>query len=216
MFSDQDVGITTNLSQETVDILVPKNGTVQDIVDCVVKKAQLDDEAKGGPIRVYESQNHKFAKEPLRETSILSITDYSLIIVERIPEEELEAKELAYVAVYHFQNEPSKAHGIPFKFLINPDEKFSDTKKRLEKRTGLKGKNFEKIKFATVKRSMYATPQYLNDGKHHILESFDGLLTVYLDDILYDMIDPDSDQLGLDHPDRSRNARNGAGDLFLK
>ena len=29
----------------------------------------------------------------------------------------------------------------------------------------MKGKNFEKVKFATVKRSMYATPSYLSDGK---------------------------------------------------
>lgn len=45
------------------------------------------------------------------------------------------------------------------------DEKFSETKKRLEARTGLKGKNFEKIKFALVVRSQYAKPQYLGDGK---------------------------------------------------
>jgi ubiquitin carboxyl-terminal hydrolase 7 len=44
-------------------------------------------------------------------------------------------------------------------------EKFADTKKRLEKRTGLKGKSFEKIKFAVVRRANYSKPQYLNDGK---------------------------------------------------
>lgn len=43
-------------------------------------------------------------------------------------------------------------------------EKFSDTKKRLEKRTGLKGKSFEKIKFAVVKRSAYSKVHYLSDG----------------------------------------------------
>jgi ubiquitin carboxyl-terminal hydrolase 7 len=46
------------------------------------------------------------------------------------------------------------------------DEKFSDTKKRLEKRTGMKGKNFEKIKFAVVKRSSYSKPTYLTDGNY--------------------------------------------------
>lgn len=44
-------------------------------------------------------------------------------------------------------------------------EKFVDTKKRLEKRTGLKGKSFEKIKFAVVRRANYSKPQYLEDGK---------------------------------------------------
>lgn len=41
-------------------------------------------------------------------------------------------------------------------------EPFSETKKRLEKRTGIKGKAFEKIKFALLKR--YAKPTYLEDG----------------------------------------------------
>ena len=44
-------------------------------------------------------------------------------------------------------------------------EKFADTKKRLEKRTGFKGKSFEKIKFAVVRRSQYSKPVYLNDGE---------------------------------------------------
>jgi len=44
-------------------------------------------------------------------------------------------------------------------------EKFADTKKRLEKRTGLKGKSFEKIKFAVVRRVQFSRPQYLNDGE---------------------------------------------------
>ncbi len=46
------------------------------------------------------------------------------------------------------------------------DEKFADTKKRLEKRTGLKGKSFEKIKFAIVRRSNPSKPRYLEDGEH--------------------------------------------------
>lgn len=49
--------------------------------------------------------------------------------------------------------------------MIKQGEKFSDTKKRLEKRTGLKGKSFEKIKFAVVRRAHYSRPQYLTDGE---------------------------------------------------
>lgn len=48
--------------------------------------------------------------------------------------------------------------------MTRQGEKFSDTRKRLEKRTGLKGKSFEKIKFAVVRRSHFSKPQYLNDG----------------------------------------------------
>lgn len=41
---------------------------------------------------------------------------------------------------------------------------FKDTKKRLEKRTGFKGKLFERIKFALVPRLSYGKPIYLVDG----------------------------------------------------
>lgn len=46
------------------------------------------------------------------------------------------------------------------------DEVFKDTKARLSKRTGIKGKMFEKIKFAVVPNIVYAAnPRYLEDGK---------------------------------------------------
>jgi ubiquitin carboxyl-terminal hydrolase 7 len=82
-----------------------------------------------------------------------------------VPEENLdEEAEGHIIQAFHFQGEPSKAHGIPFRFRIIRGEKFSETKKRLEKRTGIKGKNFEKIKFALVKRASYSKPLYLQDG----------------------------------------------------
>jgi ubiquitin carboxyl-terminal hydrolase 7 len=34
--------------------------------------------------------------------------------------------------------------------------------------------------------------------------------------ILWDVAGSTDDSLGLDHPDRTRSLRNGAGDLFLK
>lgn len=151
--------------QEIYDILVPRNGIVKDIVDSLIKKAQLESELKGGPIRIYECYNSRIVKEPLRDSPIMTITESTMLILERIPEDEIDPKIGSFISVFHFQGEPNKSHGIPFRFLVKPDEKFSDTKKRLEKRTGLKGKNFEKVKFAKVKRSMYATPEYLTDGK---------------------------------------------------
>lgn len=47
---------------------------------------------------------------------------------------------------------------------MSQGETFADTKKRLERRTGLKGKSFEKIKFAVVRRSAYSKVHYLQDG----------------------------------------------------
>lgn len=55
--------------------------------------------------------------------------------------------------------------------MLFQGEKFIDTKKRLEKRTGLKGKSFEKIKFAIVRRPYSNKVHYLQDGKSLCVES---------------------------------------------
>ncbi|RDL40906.1 Cysteine proteinase [Venustampulla echinocandica] len=189
-------GIT---KEDQYDVLVPKNGNVDDLIAALIKKAQLEDETTAGPIRVYETHSNKLHKELPRTYAVMSITDYVQLIAERIPEDDLNAAGTQFIPAFHFQNEPNKAHGIPFKFRIMEGEKFSDTKKRLEKRLGIKGKNFEKIKFAVVKRSSYSKPIYLSD-----------------DDVMWDVATQDDDMLGLDHVDRTRVIRNGAGDLFLR
>ncbi len=97
------------------------------------------------------------------------------------------------------------------------NEKFSETKNRIEKRIGIHGKNFEKIKFAVVKRSSYTKPIYLNDGIAKISNPpLKSVLTLVLDSILDEAITAEDDLLGLDHQDRTRPRGNGTGDLFLK
>lgn len=102
----------------------------------------------------------------------------------------------------------------------NKGEKFGDTKKRLEKRTGIKGKSFEKIKFAIARRANYSKPQYLNDGSSTLTsDDMDSLklTTAYnADDELWNIASSEDDYLGFDHPDRTRSLRNGVGDLFLR
>ncbi|PSS00784.1 hypothetical protein BD289DRAFT_458371 [Coniella lustricola] len=188
-------GIT---KEDAFDILVPKNGIIEDVINGVIKKAQIPDEAEAGRIRVFEVNNHKIFREMAREYPVISINEYTGLVAERIWEEEVDATDKDFINCFHFQTEPARAHGMPFKFLLIKDEKFVDTKKRLEKRTGLKGKSFEKIKFALVKRP-YSKVHYLQD-----------------DDILTELATGDDENLGLDHVDRTRTMRNGVGDLFLK
>lgn len=133
---------------------------------------------------MYETSQYRFYREPSRDYPVTNLNEYAQIFAERVPEEEGQADDNNFIPVFHFQNEPNRAHGVPFKFLLievclslflpgrkRPTkcffqgEKFSETKKRLEKRTGLKGKSFEKIKFALVRRANYSKPQYLTDGK---------------------------------------------------
>ncbi|KAI8304182.1 ubiquitin carboxyl-terminal hydrolase [Colletotrichum asianum] len=186
--------------QDQYDLLVAKNGNIEDLIQVLVKKAGIPEEAEGGRIRVYETSSHKFYRELPRDYPVISMNDYTNVYAERVPEEEANEEEANnFIQVFHFQNEPNRVHGIPFKFLLIESEPFAETKKRLEKRTGFKGKSFEKIKFAVVKRSHFSKPQYLQD-----------------DDVLWDIATNDDDFLGLDHVDRTRTLRNGVGDLFLR
>jgi ubiquitin carboxyl-terminal hydrolase 7 len=86
----------------------------------LIKKAKLDDENSKGPIRMYETHNSKVYKELLRDYGVVSITDYVSLIAERIPEEEINANPRHFINAFHFQGEPNKPHGIPFRFLIKP------------------------------------------------------------------------------------------------
>ncbi|RGP79512.1 ubiquitin thiolesterase [Fusarium longipes] len=189
-------GIT---KEDTYDLLVPKTGTIDDLVEALVKKAQISGEAEGGRIRIYETSSNRFYREPLREHPVINLNEYATIYAERVPQDEVNADDSQFVHVFHYQNDVSRVHGVPFKFLVIEGETFADTKKRLEKRTGIKGKSFEKIKIAVVRRSNYSKPQYLND-----------------DDVLSTLVQGEDDYLGLDHVDRTRTLRNGVGDLFLR
>lgn len=143
---------------------MPKNGIIEDVISGLIKKAQLPDEAESGKIRIFEANNHRFFRDMSREYPVISINEYTTLLAERIPPEEAEATEKEYINCFHFQNEATRPHGIPFRFLLVPGEAFVDTRKRLEKRTGLKGKSFEKIKFALVRRP-YSKVHYLQDSK---------------------------------------------------
>jgi ubiquitin carboxyl-terminal hydrolase 7 len=107
------------LYQEQYDLLVPKSGNVSDIVADLIKKARLDDEAKAGPIRIYEVHNNKIYKELPRDHTVLSINDYVQLFAERIPEDDvLDPETVEFIHAFHFQNEPTKSHGVPFKFRL--------------------------------------------------------------------------------------------------
>lgn len=107
-------------SQEAFDLLVAKNGTVKDLVPILQKKANLRDEDTQ-TIRFFEAHNNKFYKELPEDFAVLSITDFVTLFAELVPEEERNADQ-GYQSIYgfHFDKEPSKPHGVPFKFIIKP------------------------------------------------------------------------------------------------
>ncbi|KAI9369494.1 hypothetical protein BJX61DRAFT_545515 [Aspergillus egyptiacus] len=189
-------GIT---KEQTVDVLVPRDGTISDLLSGLQKKANLDDETIRNT-RVYEAHGHKIYRDLEPDSKFNGITDYVTLYAERVPEEELNLEEgERTVNAFSFDKETNRPHGVPFKFVMKPGEVFKQTKERLSKRTGLKGKRIEKVKFAIVPRGLYSSPRYLED-----------------DDILSDIIADSEDLLGLDHPNKRQNFWNRGESFFIR
>jgi ubiquitin carboxyl-terminal hydrolase 7 len=180
-------------------VLVAKNGTIADITSGIQKKLNLDEKIAQF-IRIYEVHSGKIYKELSEDLNITGVNEFVSLYAERTPDEEINAMDLdRAIYCFHFDKEPSKPHGVPFKFILKPGETFKDTRERLGKRTGLKGKLLEKIKFAIVSRSTYSKPRYLEDG-----------------DIITDLLQDEEDLLGLDHMNKTRNFWNKADSIFIR
>lgn len=67
-----------------------------------------------------------------------------------------------FIPVFHYQKETNRTHSVPFKFLVKKDEPFSETKRRLQKRTGMDDKDWARVKF-TIASSYSAAP--IDEGK---------------------------------------------------
>ncbi|WPG98330.1 Hypothetical protein R9X50_00111900 [Acrodontium crateriforme] len=180
-------GIT---KEEAYDILVHKQSQFNEVLAGLQKRASLPDEILD-QIRFYEAHGTKIYKMLPLTHNVIALNEFMNVYAEHIPEEERNIDpegEDRLVYCMHFEKEPSKGHSVPFVFLIKDGEPFSETKLRLSKKTGIKGKNLEKIRFAIIKGGQnYSRPVWVED-----------------DDVLSEKMGPD-DHLGLEHPNRNRN-----------
>ncbi|EYE98524.1 ubiquitin-specific protease UBP15 [Aspergillus ruber CBS 135680] len=190
-------GIT---KEQVVEVLVPRDGTLLDLQVGLQKKLNLEEDAIKY-LRVFEAHSGKVHREHPQDSKISGVNDFVPLYAEKIPDEELNLEQgERMVSAFNFDREPNRPHGVPFKFVMKPGEIFKETKERLSKRTGIKGKNFEKIKFAVVARTLYSSsPRYLDD-----------------DDILSDVIGESDDLLGLDHLNKNRSFWNRSESFFIR
>jgi ubiquitin carboxyl-terminal hydrolase 7 len=158
-------GIT---KEEPYEVLVPKQSQFTEVLPALQKRAALPDEIMD-QIRFYEAHSGKVYKILPPSHSINSLNEFLTIYAEKIPEDEQsldKEKGDRLIWCFHFDKEPSKHHSVPFIFGMIEGEVFKDTKERLSKRTGIKGKGFEKIKFAIVKGGQnYSRPIWVEDGE---------------------------------------------------
>jgi ubiquitin carboxyl-terminal hydrolase 7 len=163
--------------EEDYTLMIPRTAQISDLIAALQSKANISDEVID-KVRVYEAHNSKFFKALYSDFQIMGIGEYLTLYAAAFPEIEGAKK----IPVFHFDKEPSKVHGIPFQFplkevgslwlFINDtadllqNELFSDTKQRLSEFTKIKGKQFDKIKFALVCKPQYSKPDFLEDGKN--------------------------------------------------
>ncbi|KAK2814130.1 hypothetical protein FQN50_000534 [Emmonsiellopsis sp. PD_5] len=106
--------------QQTIDVLVPKAGNVSDLLQSFQKRANLDEETMQH-LRVWEVYSGRIYKELDEKFNVAGITDFVSLYIEKIPQEEIEMQEGEFkISCFNFDKEPSKAHGIPFKFVVKP------------------------------------------------------------------------------------------------
>jgi len=196
--------------EDTLDIRLQKNAIVNDIIEEILKMVTLS--TPHSRVRLYEvNSNHKIEKDYTvgneLNDPIDRIQDSKSLYAEEIPQDELLiSPNDRIIQVYHFTKEPvTRAHGIPFKFVIKNGETLADTKRRLQSRLGMNEKDFSRVKIAIVPiNSSYAKPpEYLEDD----------------DIILSDkkLSDEDGLGLGLDHVDKTRSAgRAGEKAIFIR
>ena len=98
---------------------MPKSGSVRDLHQGLQKKAKLDDKITQ-KVRIYEVRGNKVYKELLPDDSVAILSEFAGLYAEKVPEEEQDADRRDFVDCFHFEKEPTKPHGIPFKFLLKP------------------------------------------------------------------------------------------------
>ncbi|KAF1918723.1 hypothetical protein BDU57DRAFT_511450 [Ampelomyces quisqualis] len=179
--------------EEEYTLMIPKIAQVSELLQALQKKANISDEVMA-KVRVFESSMHKFNKLLPPEFQVMGFYDYTQLFAMSLPEEEGSKRILAF----HFDREPSKAHGIPFPFMLKEGEPFSETRQRLSDFTKIKGKQLDKIKFAIVAPN--AKPEYIED-----------------DDVLTDVLSgKDNVALGLDHANKTRSFWSKSDSIFIK
>jgi len=187
-----------NREEATFPFLLPKTSMIHDLADHIAKQVTLSTPA--AKIRVFEvSKDGKTQKEFTGSEMIGNIPDPVELFAEEVPIEELEASDVdKVISVFHFSKEVSRTHGVPFKFVVKPGEKFAETKKRLQARIGVSDKDLAKYRFALIQVATFKQPSYIED-----------------EDTIYDHKFAPEDVLGLDHVDKSGKTRTGSGEKAI-
>lgn len=130
--------------------LMAKTANLHDVIDSVAKEIKFAKEGGTQKIRIFEipsggrMQKLYTGSELIKDMTANTLDD---LYAEEIPIEEMNVTEdERVITCYHFAKEPTRFHGVPFRFVLKQGEQFSDTRKRIQQRLGMGDKEFSKIK----------------------------------------------------------------------
>ncbi|KAJ3210298.1 hypothetical protein HDU67_005417 [Dinochytrium kinnereticum] len=177
-----------------IDLLLLKTARASDVMELFKEKVKIE-VGGSGLLRMYEVTSYRIHKFFADDDLISTIGDFSSLYVEEVPMEELKPLEEGdrSVNICHFNREPTRGHGIPFKFILRHGEMFSATKERIQAKLGMNEKDFAKAKFFIVPGG-FGKPKPIEDG-----------------DILADYEFLPSDYVGMDHIDKSGKTNRPGG-----
>ncbi|KAI9264786.1 hypothetical protein BY458DRAFT_587512 [Sporodiniella umbellata] len=187
----------SNLRKDTkVTTLVPRSGTVTQLLDQIILKGKMEVKDPN-KIRLFEVVDSRLIKEFSLEQPIdnVAVEENTTVYAEPISSDELsmdlDADRL--VNVVHYHHSPDVLHSIPFRFVAIKGETFNETKKRLQKRTGMGDMEWKKVKF-TILRNVHTTEPVVVPIDADDFELRAARLQ-------------EEDALGLDHTDKSSKGR---------
>ena len=103
-----------------VEVLVPRDGTLMDLLEGLQKKLGLEEEQTKS-LRVFEAHSGKFYKEHQQDSKIAGVNDFVPLYAEKVPEEEVNMEQgERTISAFNFDREPNRPHGVPFKFVMKP------------------------------------------------------------------------------------------------
>lgn len=113
------VDATNKAENVAHSFLLPKNTSVNEVAsDWLKKDVKL---VNAGPIRIFEIMHGRIQKSFNGAELVRELSDAMELFAEEIPLEELSVKdEERVISVYHFTKDPSRTHGIPFRFVLKP------------------------------------------------------------------------------------------------
>jgi ubiquitin carboxyl-terminal hydrolase 7 len=160
---------THNREESTHQFLLPKTSSVHDLTEHLSKLIQLDPNGTG-KIRIFDiSKDGRMQKEFTGSEMIGNIPEVDLY-AEEISQDEIEADDVdKVISVFHFSKDVSRTHGVPFRFVLKPGERFADTKRRLQARVGASDKEFAKFRFALIQVATFKQPTYIEDGEDQLI-----------------------------------------------